>query len=171
MGRKDHGKEQELIARVFEEHGAMIFNFAMRLSGNQAVAEDLMSETIIQSVSALGRLRDSALERTFLRRITLNLYRRTARRRTWTISADLPSAPFEREAVLAIEGAYVKLPQKLQEAFVLVKAEGLTAREAAAVLRIPQGTVQARVHEAVRLIRLELGVEVGARGEYVEVSL
>lgn len=149
----------------------MIFNFAMRLSGNQAVAEDLMSETIIQSVSALGRLRDSALERTFLRRITLNLYRRTARRRTWTISADLPSAPFEREAVLAIEGAYVKLPQKLQEAFVLVKAEGLTAREAAAVLRIPQGTVQARVHEAVRLIRLELGVEVGARGEYVEVSL
>ena len=171
MGHKDLGKEQQLIARVFEEHGAMIFNFAMRLCGNRTVAEDLMSETILQSVSALGRLRDSALERTFLRRITLNLYRRTARRRTWEISSELPSVPFEREGVLAIEQAYSRLPRKLKEAFVLVKAEGLTAREAAAVLRAPQGTVQARVHEAVRLIRLELGVEVGARGEYVEVSL
>ena len=149
----------------------MIFNFAMRLCGNRTGAEDLMSETILQSVSALGRLRDSALERTFLRRITLNLYRRTARRRTWEISSELPSVPFEREGVLAIEQAYSRLPRKLKEAFVLVKAEGLTAREAAAVLRAPQGTVQARVHEAVRLIRLELGVEVGARGEYVEVSL
>ena len=149
----------------------MIFNFAMRLSGNHAVAEDLMSETILQSVSALDRLRDSALERTFLRRITLNLYRRAARRRTWEITSDLPAASFEREGVMAIEQAYARLPRKLQEAFVLVKAEGLSAREAAAVLRVPQGTVQARVHEAVRLIRLDLGVEIGARGEYVEVSL
>ena len=49
--------------------------------------------------------------------------------------------------------ALAALPPDLREAFLLVKAEGLTSREAAQVLDIPQGTVQWQVHQASRRLR------------------
>ena len=45
------------------------------------------------------------------------------------------------------------LPPDLREAFLLVKAEGLTHREAAQILDAPLGTVQFRVHTAARRLR------------------
>ena len=41
-----------------------------------------------------------------------------------------------------LAGALEGLPYDLREAFLLVKAEGLTYREAAEVLGAPQGTIQ-----------------------------
>ena len=52
-----------------------------------------------------------------------------------------------------LEQAFRTLPQALQESFVLVKAEGLSSKEAAEILKIPQGTIQARVHDAVHRMR------------------
>jgi len=57
---------------------------------------------------------------------------------------------------LALSCALAALPPDLREAFLLVKAEGLKYREAAQVLEIPQGTVQFRVHQASRRLRVLL---------------
>ncbi len=40
-----------------------------------------------------------------------------------------------------------------------MKAEGLTHREAAEVVGVPQGTVQSRVHEAILRLRTLLSEE------------
>ena len=55
--------------------------------------------------------------------------------------------------------ALAALPPDLCEAFLMVKAEGLKYREAAQVLNIPQGTVQFRVHQACRRLRILLTEE------------
>ena len=57
---------------------------------------------------------------------------------------------------MTLETALAALPDSLREAFILVKAEGLTYREAAAALEIPQGTVQFRVHEASKRLQVLL---------------
>jgi DNA-directed RNA polymerase specialized sigma24 family protein len=65
------------------------------------------------------------------------------------ITSDSPQI----ELLIDIEQAFRKLARPLQEAFVLVKAEGLTSKDAAEILKIPEGTVRARVHEAVHRMR------------------
>ena len=55
-----------------------------------------------------------------------------------------------------IEAAITELPLLLRDAFVLVKVEGLSYREAAQWLDVPLGTLQWRLWRAVRLLKSSL---------------
>jgi len=67
---------------------------------------------------------------------------------------------------IVIQQAINRLPASQREAFLLVKSEGLTSREAGEVLGRPLGTILYEVHMAVRSIRtaLEGGGSFGKRG-------
>ena len=68
--------------------------------------------------------------------------------------------PIDQELTrLWLQNALGRLPETLRLALMLVKAEGLTHREAAEVLQVPLGTVQFRVHEAMKRMRVILGEE------------
>ncbi|MCO5296222.1 MAG: RNA polymerase sigma factor [Fimbriimonadaceae bacterium] len=137
-----------------------MYRFALRLSGNRSVAEDLASETILAALQRLHRNADEPLHRAYLFGIVVNKWRRVRRIRTDAIDDLVASNSPNLAALIDLERAFRQLPPKLQEVFVLVKAEGFTSKEAAEVLRLPQGTVQARVHEAVHRMRRLLGVEI-----------
>jgi RNA polymerase sigma-70 factor (ECF subfamily) len=62
----------------------------------------------------------------------------------------------EREAQAAIDEAIGRLPQASREAFVLVRVEGLSYREAAGLLEVPLGTLQSRLSNATQLMRRDL---------------
>jgi hypothetical protein len=70
-----------------------------------------------------------------------------------------------------LEAAMSRLPEHLREALVLVKAEGLTYREAAAVLEVPQGTVQFHVSQALKQMRKLLSEELGVPGALSVLTL
>ena len=59
--------------------------------------------------------------------------------------------------IVALEREIANLPPKQRAAFLLVKGEGLTAREAADALGMPLGTVLYEVHRAVHALRRALG--------------
>lgn len=63
-----------------------------------------------------------------------------------------------------LQEALARLPEQLREAVVLVKVDGLTHREAAEVLDLPQGTVQFHVSQGLKQLRKLLVEEAGVSG-------
>ena len=135
MGQKSRiDEKRDLAEKLFEEHGSAIFRFALRLAGNAGVSRT----------------------RSYLLGIALNKWRRIRPSRSESLSDMVASNATNLDQLLDLERAFRTLPRNLQEAFVLVKAEGLTSKEASEILKIPQGTVQARTHDAVHRMRKAL---------------
>lgn len=148
---------------LLDAHGDRVFRLCLRLTGGcHAEAEDLAQETLLAALKALPRFGGRARMSTWLHAIAVNLWRKhQARREPAALRLEendrpLPDGAAGRLLRLSLDEAITSLPDPLREAFVLVKAEGLTHREAARILSVPQGTVQTRVHEAVKRLRVFL---------------
>lgn len=149
----DTESRREIAERLWEEHGTAVYRFALRLSGNRLVAEDLTGDTILAALESIHRLDPDQFHRGYLFGIVVNKWRRVRRVSLEPISDLIAADSPQVDVLIDIEQAFRQLPRPLQEAFVLVKAEGFTSKEAAEILKIPQGTVQARTHEAVHRMR------------------
>ncbi len=168
-----HFEDQRLRPRIcadfpafYHTYSDRIYRFCYRLSGNAAEAEDLTQEIFLAAYQSAGRFEGRASVQTWLYKIALNCWhqsRRPPRLEMAALPANAAHAgPGVAEAVtesVALTCALSALPDDLRETFLLVKAEGLTSREAADVLNIPQGTVQWRVHAAARRLRVLLTEE------------
>ncbi|MDQ2800173.1 MAG: RNA polymerase sigma factor [Armatimonadota bacterium] len=158
-GKQKRREEAADITALYAEHGDRIFRFCFRLCGRMAEAEDLTQEVFLAAFQSAGRFEGRSSVTTWLYRIALNCGRNARRsRRLETVPLeDAPaSGPSLEQTVtddLVLSCALAALPDDLREAFLLVKAEGLTYREAAHVLNAPQGTIQWRVHEAIQKLR------------------
>ena len=150
---------------LYQKYGDRIYRFCYRLSGSASDAEDLTQEVFLAAFQGAGRFEGRASVQTWLYRIALNCWRqarRSPRLDTTTLEDATHSGPDLEQAVTdaaSLTCALAALPPDLREAFLLVKAEGLTHREAAQVLNIPQGTVQWQVHAASRRLRALLTEE------------
>jgi len=72
--------------------------------------------------------------------------------------ADSPEAALIAKAnSAAVEAAIARLPQAFRETLVLRDINGLSYREIAAMLDVPQGTVMSRLARARGLLMTELG--------------
>lgn len=144
---------------LYQRYGPRLYRFSLRLCGNPTDAEDLTQEVFVAAYRGLHRFEGRSSLATFLYRVAVYRWRQTresARRRPETVPWDdrhPPTAPDDpagsgiRRADL--RAALSQLPEAHRAAFLLVKAEGLTCREAADVLGIPVGTVKYHVYEAV----------------------
>jgi RNA polymerase sigma-70 factor, ECF subfamily len=148
------------------EHKDRIYRLALRLSAGCVVeAEDITQEALVAALKTLPLFLGKAKLTTWLHTVTV----RTWRARQTQKSALLATEPLgEHEPKGAVEDIALRLdldraiwalPAAQREAFVLVKAEGWTHKEAAKILGVPQGTVQARVFEATRRLRTLLSEE------------
>ena len=151
---------------LYAEHGPRIYRFCLRLCGNVSDAEDLTQDVFLAAFQGRARFEGRSSVQTWLYKIALNC-RRCSVRPPRPVMAAVPenaaqAGPGLEQSVTendALSCALSALPPDLREAFLLVKAEGLTYREAAQVIAIPQGTVQWRVHEASRRLRVLLTEE------------
>ncbi len=143
-------------------YGGRIYRFCYRLCGSAPDAEDLTQEVFLAAFQGTDRFEGCSTIQTWLYRIALNCWRhsrRTPRLDTVTLEDAAQAGPGLEQAVadsIALTCALDGLPPYLRETFLLVKAEGLTSREAAQILDIPQGTVQWRVHQAASRLRVLL---------------
>lgn len=163
---------------VFRDYAPRIYTIARRVLGNDADAEDVTSEVMMQVVRKLHTFRgDSALP-TWLHRITVNAAlahreKRANRQKRETgswdeealeaIAAEEPSGsklprPSDSMApddlALAteqrglIERAIAKLPDGFRELYVLADVEGLPNAEIADILGLSVSAVKSRLHRA-----------------------
>src|SRR6516164_1444173 len=165
---------------VFRDYAPRVYNLARRMLGNDADAEDVTQDVLVQVLRKGSTFRGDASFPTWLHRVTVNAAlahrRKRARRqehehadtshlfeeggghaqpvRSWSIA---PEAPLEnRETARLIEGAIAKLPEGYRDVYVLADVEGLPNGEIGDMLGLSVPAVKSRLHRARLLMRDEL---------------
>ncbi|GAA1034583.1 MULTISPECIES: RNA polymerase sigma factor [Amycolatopsis] len=177
------GGDVAAFGELFNRHVAGVWNYAYRLTGSWATAEDLASLTFLTAWRRVGEVtlvNDSA--RPWLYTVTANLARREQRRlgRFAAVLTRLPRNPVVRDHAEDVAGqvdadrrlkavldAVAKLPRAERRAVELCLLGGLSNGEAAAVLGIAEPSVRARISRArTRLRELLRDTGVLAGGDF-----
>lgn len=165
-----HGKNEAFVT-LYDRHAPRVFRILRQITGNVSEAEDLTQETFLAAYHGLASWRGEGAFGTWLCGIAYRRYTHACRGRVEdTEPLDTheelcvpDSDPMlhctRQERVRMLEATIGHLPTACREAFVLVKVEGLSYREAARMLDIPIGTVQSRLSRAVRLLQSALASE------------
>ncbi|MER0245961.1 RNA polymerase sigma factor [Streptomyces sp. HSW2009] len=164
------GGEPGAFRRLFDDHAAAVHRHAVRMTGDWATAEDVVSLTFLEA----WRLRERVLPdgdddlRPWLLGIATNVLRNTTRaaRRHRDALARLPvgeSVPdfadevtqrmVDGEQLAAARRALGKLRRMEREVFTLCVWEGLDSATAAEALGIPVATVRTRLFRARKRLR------------------
>ena len=129
-----------------------IYRFLRNLLGDATLAEDVTQETFIRAFERRASFRFDASWSTWVFQIARNAGLdavRSRSRRLRLVDRARPPAPHsDPTARLELDQALASLSPKLREAVLVVEVLGLTYREAAGVLRTPEGTVKSRVFQA-----------------------
>ena len=160
---------------LIRRHERRVFGLLMRMLGNRQDAEDVAQEAFLSLHRHGHRFRHEARFSTFVFRVAANaalnrrrtLWRKNARirqlRSRQEAGIDLPTTPRDPESQAVgtqvqaqVQEALLHLPDDLRMATVLYDIEGLSYREIATVLKIPEGTVKSRIHRARCALRTRL---------------
>jgi RNA polymerase sigma-70 factor, ECF subfamily len=157
LRRRDPGAVQELVV----SHGDRLFRSACLLCGDQAEAQDLVQETLVQAIRSGPRFRGGSSIYTWLHGILLNLtrhYHRDRKRMVYDeeLARREPAPPEENLSRLDVELTSGALAEALdglsgphREVLVLRFYEDMKIHEIAAQLGISSGTVKSRLHYAI----------------------
>jgi len=162
------GERAQELDCVVSRYLPMFYKRALRFLGNVPDAEDAVQDALLSAYIHLGQFRGQAQLSTWLMTIVTNAALMQLRRRSGYFSldqeqgeerltfserlADSKPSPEEVCSTLEarnrlVEGAQ-RLSPKLRRAFQLCDIDGLTTKEAAHVLGVPQGTVKAQLARA-----------------------
>lgn len=150
----------------------VLLRVARSLTRNHAEAEDLVQDTLIHAYRGIDGF-DGRFPRAWLMTILRNTHINRNRRRrpellddpdrTERLAADehadsmtSPDAIVERQFDAAIVTALDELDERFRTVLELVDVDGLSYKEAAAVLGVPVGTVMSRLHRARHRVREQL---------------
>lgn len=177
MARFSAGDDAAL-GDVYDLASPAVFTFLMRICRDRSMAEDLTQETFLRLHRARGLYRPGAAVMpwayTIARRLFLDAIRarrsatasprgqgraadpHEASRLETEIAASDPSAEdllSDAELALAVDSALARIPETQAAAFRLLKGEGLSVAEAAAVMGTTKGAVKLRAHRAYEALR------------------
>jgi len=156
---------------LYERHHKAVFNFLLRHTGNQPIAEELLQETFLRVYLARDRYHPTATLRTWLftiaRNLSLDLLRQKRPDREQQVPELLEGlADPAPTAVQKIEGeelaqrltqAIACLPSSQREVLLLSRFGGLTHEEIAAVTETSPGAVRVNLHRALGHLKGILG--------------
>ena len=138
---------------------------AIRLTGNQDLAEDLIQETMLRAVRNWESFRHESDFKTWLYRILINVFRDQLRRkpkvafvevepnqhRSSECSAESNAEAQELSEIVA--GLIAQLPQRQREVLVLTTYESLTNEQIATTLNINVANVHANLSTARKKLK------------------
>jgi RNA polymerase sigma-70 factor (ECF subfamily) len=144
-----------------------LVNLAYRLCRDPGLAEDLAQEAFVKAYRGLAGWRAEGRFSTWLFALALNHYRSMLRRvRPPTVVLDEAlhlAVPHSGERELeaeqkaqAVRQAVAALPARYREAVALYYLRGVSVEEVARSLRVPEGTLKARLHRAREMLRRKL---------------
>ena len=162
--------ENAAFGRVYDALAPRLYGYLLRQTRDRARAEDLVQQTLLQMHRARDRFMPGAEVTPWAfaiaRRLLIDMVRR-GKREVLTDDgepdAGTSSDPSADEHVAAVElesrlrRELQRLPASQRAAFELVKSEGLSMAEAAAVLGTTTMAVKLRAHRAYEALRLALG--------------
>ena len=160
------------MEQAIEQYGKATYNFAYRLTHNEADARDLTQEAFIRVYRAWRSFQPGTSFLSWIYRIVTNLYRDELRRKKGRYQEEIPedNAPqeFGGQRPLAVDpvGEYVEgqLGEKMarsldqlspdqKQVIVLADIEEYSYQEIAEIMGCSIGTVRSRLHRARALLR------------------
>lgn len=161
LERHRHGDE-EAFSELYRQFETMVYNLALRMSGNPADAEDITQETFVRAYRHLGKFRGKSSLKTWIFRIALNCSNTRLTRRGKRRARHVDDGETELERATdsrrspedctvatdlseAVRDGLDRLPAHYREAVLLRDFEGMNYAEIAAVLGIRIGTVRSRI--------------------------
>src|SRR5258708_18532055 len=153
------------------EHLDGLYSYALVLSRNHAEAEDLVQETYVRAIQAMGRLRAGSNIKGWLFTILRNIWFNQLRKQrndpqmveieVWDNLANSIAAPSKDSHDLYVSkmetkhvrAAIQELPVEFREIILLREYEDLSYQEIADVLGCPVGTVMSRLGRARAKLR------------------
>lgn len=165
-------EQSAFLERAIDEYGKATYNFALRLTHNEAEAADLTQEAFIRVYRAWQSFVPGTSFLSWVYRIVTNLHRDELRRRKGRYQEELPedNAPQEYGgdrplAVTPIEDyvegqlgetlarALDRLSSDQRQVVLLADVEEYSYQEIAEIMGCSIGTVRSRLHRARALLR------------------
>lgn len=166
-------KERQEFTSVVERHMPCFHRMALRHLGNPADAEDAAQDALLSAYAHLNQFKGKARLSTWLTTIVINSARMKLRRRPTQLQVPLEHCeihdtffeglsdhrPNPEQACGRWQSAEVlarfstRLSTPLRRTFQLCDIEGLSIRETAEFLSVPEGTVKARLARARAILK------------------
>jgi RNA polymerase sigma-70 factor (ECF subfamily) len=154
--------DRAAFAEIHHRYRGFVYSIALRMTRNEADAEDLTQESFLRLLRRIGSFRGDALFTTWLYRVVVNEVKmhfrvRNSRREVQTSEADTFErdlaplhAPYSGQVIdrLAIKQAVENLPPGCRRAFILHDVEGYKHTESALILSRSNGTSKSQLHKA-----------------------
>jgi RNA polymerase sigma-70 factor (ECF subfamily) len=165
--------------QVAQDYGPRVYNLARRMLGNDADAEDVTQDVLLQVVRKLSTFRGESAFPTWLHRVTVNAalahrrkravreehvardpldvflenghFHHAAAVRSWSVLPD--QEVLDRETRQLIETAISHMPEIYRDVYVLSDVEGLPNSEIGGMLGLSVPAVKSRLHRARLLMR------------------
>ena len=155
-------RAEVLLDGLYRAHAPGALRFAVMLTGDRSLAEDLVQEAFVRVAAKLDALRDPSAFGAYLTRAVANLakshfrHQQVARRHTRTVDASsLVVDPVDVATNDALLVALRRLPVQQRAALVLRYYEDLSQEEIARVLDCPIGTVKSQLSRGLARLREE----------------
>ena len=161
MGAEIRAEQGDRLAEIYQRSAPAGFRLAYLLTGDRALAEDLVQEAFLRFVGRLHHLREPEAFDAYLRRTIVNLAKDTFRRRTLERSyverrtAELRDGHADRDvaAYESMRAALLSLPARQRAAIVLRYSEDLREPDIADLLRCRPATVRSLVARGLENLR------------------
>lgn len=151
--------DEDALRTLYACYGQRLFSYALRLMGDESLAEEVVQDSLVAVWQQAGRYRGEGRVIAWLLGIVhhkaLNLRRYLRRRPEEPVPDDLPTreASPEDQALASVQRAELRqgldqLSEEHRLVLDLVFYQGLSQSEAAAVLGCPLGTVKSRLNYA-----------------------
>jgi RNA polymerase sigma-70 factor (ECF subfamily) len=150
--------DEDAFREIIRQHEHQVAATVIGILGNGPEVDDLGQETFVQFYRSLGRFRGDSQLGTYLTRIAINLSLNELRRRKRFARYVEPGPPQNGNPVQSqkakesstdvrelVQGGLQRLPPEFRTVIVLRLIDGYSTREAADILRLPQGTVLSRL--------------------------
>jgi RNA polymerase sigma-70 factor (ECF subfamily) len=173
------------FARLVDEFSTQIYRLALKMLGDEQDAEDVLQNTFMKAMQAIGKFEGRSSLSTWLYRIAVNEALMMLRRQKPTIPVAMDYEGDEdelqhptqftdwcclpekellsEEAQQHLGEAIRRLPEKLQIVFLLRDIEGLSIRETSETLDLSETAVKTRLLRARLNLREQLSVYYGER--------
>jgi RNA polymerase sigma-70 factor, ECF subfamily len=169
--------KKELFQKEMVPHMPVLFNFALRTTGNSDDAKDLLQDTYLKAYRFLDKYERGTNAKAWLFRIMknsfINDYRKESRtpdqvdydeiedfydlvRERSNDSNDLRTQMFKNLLADDVVKAMESLTEDFRTIIILSDLEGLPYEEIAEILEIPLGTVRSRLHRARKAMQEKL---------------
>jgi RNA polymerase sigma factor (sigma-70 family) len=160
-------------AWLYQQYSKAMFNICIRMTGNNAHAEDVLHDAFITAFNKLTSLKLPEAFAGWLKQIVVNACINHCKKSfTWhdwnaeqhEIIPDEPTAWWTTINITEVHKEIKNLPDGCRQIFVLYAMEDNSHKEIALQLGISEGTSKSQYHRAKKLLRERITIQMLANG-------